>query len=170
MLTLYIFYHPFTLKICKTLYLKWFSCRQNIIGSYIFIHSFSFSLLIGVFRPLIFKVIIDTTGLIVVINQLLNCVQLFVTPWTGAYQAPQFSNISQSFLKFLFIESMMLSNHHIQWIFGVNFLQDWLIWFPFSPKDSQESSPAPWFESISSLAPSLLYGPNNTSVHDYWKN
>ena len=36
--------------------------------------------------------------------------------------------------------------------------------------DSQESSPAPQFESISSLAFSLLYDPTLTSVHDYWKN
>ena len=36
-------------------------------------------------------------------------------------------------------------------------------------KDSQESSPAPQFESISSFALFLLYGPALTSVHDYWK-
>ena len=35
-------------------------------------------------------------------------------------------------------------------------------------KDSQESSPAPQFESINSLALSFLYGPALTSVHDYW--
>ena len=34
----------------------------------------------------------------------------------------------------------------------------------------QESSPAPQFESINSLALSLLYGPSLISVHDYWKN
>ena len=33
----------------------------------------------------------------------------------------------------------------------------WLVRFPCSPQDSQESSPAPQFESISSLALSLLY-------------
>ena len=33
-----------------------------------------------------------------------------------------------------------------------------------------ESSPAPQFESINSLALSFLYGPTLTSVHDYWKN
>ena len=35
---------------------------------------------------------------------------------------------------------------------------------------SQESSPAPQFKSINSLVLSLLYGPNLTSIHDYWKN
>ena len=31
------------------------------------------------------------------------------------------------------------------------------------------SSPAPQFESISSLVLSLLYGPTLASVYDYWK-
>ena len=44
------------------------------------------------------------------------------------------------------------------------------VWSPCSPRDSQESSPAPQFKSIKSLALSLLYGPALTSVHDYWVN
>ena len=51
-----------------------------------------------------------------------------------------------------------------------DFLWNWLVWSPCSPRDSQESSPAPQFESISSSALSLLYGPALTSTHDYWKN
>ena len=39
-----------------------------------------------------------------------------------------------------------------------------------SPRDSQESSPVPQFESINSLALSLFYGPTLTSIHDCWKN
>ena len=39
------------------------------------------------------------------------------------------------------------------------FLQDWLVWSPCSPRDSQESSLASQFKSINSLALSLLYGP-----------
>ena len=39
-----------------------------------------------------------------------------------------------------------------------------------SPRDSQESSPAPQFKSTKSSVLSLLYGPTLTSVHDYWKN
>ena len=35
---------------------------------------------------------------------------------------------------------------------------------------AQESSPAPQFESISSVVLNFLYGPILTSVHDYWKN
>ena len=38
------------------------------------------------------------------------------------------------------------------------------------PRDSQESSPAPQFESISLLALSPLYGSTLISIHDYWKN
>ena len=57
-----------------------------------------------------------------------------------------------------------------QRIFRVDFLQDGLVGSPCSPRDSQESSPAPQFKGISSLALSLLYGPTLTSIHDYWKN
>ena len=39
-----------------------------------------------------------------------------------------------------------------------------------SPRDSQESSPAPQFESICSLVLSLLYGPALTSLYGYWKS
>ena len=41
---------------------------------------------------------------------------------------------------------------------------------PCCPRDSPASSPAPQFESIISLALSLLYGPTLTSIDDYWKN
>ena len=51
-----------------------------------------------------------------------------------------------------------------------SFLYNWLVESPCCPRDSQESSPAPQFESISSLVFSLLYGPTLTSIHDYWKN
>ena len=48
-------------------------------------------------------------------------------------------------------------------------------WFPLgliglislSPRDSQESYPAPQFKSINSLALSFFYGPILTSIHDY---
>ena len=43
--------------------------------------------------------------------------------------------------------------------FRVDFLQDWLVWSPCSPRDSQESSLTPQFKSLNSLAFSLLYGP-----------
>ena len=48
-------------------------------------------------------------------------------------------------------------------------------WFPLGltgliSLQSQESFPAPQFESINSLVLSLLYCPAVTSIHDYWKS
>ena len=45
--------------------------------------------------------------------QSLSCIQLFVTPWTAASQASLSITNSRSLLKFMSIESMMLSNHLI---------------------------------------------------------
>ena len=41
--------------------------------------------------------------------------------------------------------------------------------FLSSPRDSQESSLAPQFESINSSMLSFPNGPTLTSIHDYWK-
>ena len=49
----------------------------------------------------------------VVFVQSLSCVQLFATPWTVARQAPLSSMISQSLLKFMSIDSVILSKHLI---------------------------------------------------------
>ena len=63
-----------------------------------------------------------------------------------------------------------LQHQSSQWMFRADFLSGWLIWSPWCPRDSQESSPAPKFKSINSSGLSLLYSPILTSVHDYWKN
>ena len=62
--------------------------------------------------------------------------------------------------------------HHqsFQWIFRTDFQQDREVGSPCCPRDSQESSPTPQFESFSSLALSFLYSPTLTSIHDYRKN
>ena len=52
-----------------------------------------------------------------------------------------------------------LRHRSFQWIFGADFLYDWLVWSSCSPRDSQESSPTPQFKSINSSVLSLLYGP-----------
>ena len=57
----------------------------------------------------------------------------------------------------------------LQWIFRTDFLEDWLLWSPCSPRDSQESSPTPQFKSINSSVLSSLYSPTLASIHDYWK-
>ena len=145
----------------------------------------------------------------IVVVQSLNCVWLFVIPRPAAHQASLSFTTSQSFLKHISIESVMLFNHLIflppapalnlshhhslfqwfgssnqvvkglelqlqhqsfQWIFRIDFLEDWLVWSPCCPRDSQESSPSPQFESINSVVLSLLCGPTLTSVQDYWKN
>ena len=47
----------------------------------------------------------------VVVLQLLSCVQLFVTPWTAAHQASLSFTISLSLLKPMSIELVMPSSH-----------------------------------------------------------
>ena len=44
-------------------------------------------------------------------------------------------------------------------------LKDWLVCSPYCPSDSEESSPAPQFESIKTSTLSLLYGWALMSVH-----
>ena len=63
-----------------------------------------------------------------------------------------------------------LQHQSFQWIFRTSFLYDWMVWSPCSPRDSQESYPAPQFRSINSLALSFLYSSTLTSIHGYWKN
>ena len=63
-----------------------------------------------------------------------------------------------------------LQHQSFQWIFRTDFLYDWLVGSPCSPKDSQESSPTPQFKSKSFSVLSLPYGPTLTSIHDYWKH
>ena len=62
-----------------------------------------------------------------------------------------------------------LQHQSFQWIFRIDFLQDWLVWSPCSLWGSQKSSPAPQLESIISSACSLLYDPTLISVHTYQK-
>ena len=49
-------------------------------------------------------------------------------------------------------------------------LQNGLVGYTCSTRDSQESSPTPQFKSINSLALSFLHSPTLTSIHDHWKN
>ena len=47
---------------------------------------------------------------------------------------------------------------------------EWTGWIPYSPGDSQDSSPTPQFKSINSSALSLLHSPTLTSIPDRRKN
>jgi len=53
------FFHPLTFNLYVSLEVKWVSWRQHIYGSCFCIHSASLCLLVGLFSPLTFKVIID---------------------------------------------------------------------------------------------------------------
>ena len=64
MLAWYIFLYPFTFNLYASLHLKWNFCRKHIVESCFWIHSDNLCLLIGAFRPLTFKMIIDIVGLI----------------------------------------------------------------------------------------------------------
>ena len=56
---------------------------------------------------------------------------------------------------------LQLQHQSSQWIFRSDFLWDWLVGCPCSPRDSQESAPILQFKSINSLAFSFLYSPNS---------
>ena len=56
-----------------------------------------------------------------------------------------------------------ISASTFQWIFRTDLLQDWLVWSPCCPRDSQGSSSTPQFKSISSSVLSFLHGPTLTS-------
>ena len=138
--------------------------------------------------------------------QSLSHVRISETPWAAACQASLSITNSLSLLRFMYIKSVMSSNHLIlchplfllpsifpsirifsnesvlrikwpkYWSFSFSirssndFLQDGLFGSPCSPRDSQESSPAPQFKSINSSALSLLYSPILTSIHENWKS
>jgi len=131
--------------------------------------------------------LVQSKIIVTVVVQSLNCVQLFVTPWTTAHQAYLCFTVSQSLLKFMFIESLILSKHLIlwhtlllpsiflsirvfssesalcirwpkYWKFSISssneysgLIYNWLVWSPCCPRDSQESSLASQFESITTL-------------------
>ena len=48
-----------------------------------------------------------------------------------------------------------LQHQSFKWIFRTDLLQDWLVWSPCSPRDSQESSSTPQFKSINSFGTQL---------------
>ena len=109
-------------------------------------------------------------------------------PWVGnaiqlshtlSSPSPPAFNLSQHQSLFKWVSSshqvakrleFQLQHWSFQWIFRTDFLQDGLVGSPFSPRNSQESSPTPQFKSINSLALSFLYGSPLTSIHDHWKN
>ena len=93
------------------------ACTINIIPNYIFmtlLHQCPWGKDFGAFY---FAICCHHSELFVfywcVVVQSLSHMQLIATPRTAACQAPLSSTISQSLLKFMSIESVMLSNHLI---------------------------------------------------------
>ena len=68
------------------------------------------------------------------------------------------------------VVEFQLQHQSFQWIPRADLLQNGLVGSPCSPRDSQESSPAPQFKRINSSTLSLLQSPTLTSIHDHWKN
>ena len=102
-------------------------------------------------------------------NHLILCHPLLLLPsiLPSSQRLFQWVGSSHQVTKIL---QLQIQHQSFQWIFRIDFLEDWLVWSLCCPRDSQESSLAPQFKSICSLALSLLYGLTLTSVHDYWKN
>ena len=88
----------------------------------------------------------------------LSCPQSF--PAQGLFQWVSSSHQVAKVLEF------HLQHQSFQWIFRTDFLQDGLVGSPCSPRDSQESSPAPQLNSINSSVLSFLYRPTLASIHD----
>ena len=74
--------------------------------------------------------------------------------------SPPVSNLSQHQGLFQWVSSshqmarvleFQLQHQSFQWIFRTNFLEDWLVGSPLSPRKSQQSSPTLHFKSINSL-------------------
>ena len=78
-----------------------------------------------------------------------------------------FKSVSSS-LQVAKVLEFQLQCQSIQWIFRSDFLQNGLVGSPYSPRDSQESSPTTQFKSINSSVLSFLY--TLTSIHDQRKN
>ena len=94
-----------------------------------------------------------------------------VTPFSSFLQSFPGQGLSQWVSSSHQLAKVLEIQHQsLHWIFRVDFLQDWLIWSPCSPKNSQESHPAPQFKSINSLTLSFLYGLTLTSVHEWKKH
>ena len=91
-----------------------------------------------------------------------SCLQSF--PESGSFQTSQFFASGSQSIGVSASASVLPMNIR-EW-----FPKDRLVRSPCSPRDSQESFPAPQFKSINSSALTFLYSPTLTSIHDYWKN
>ena len=97
----------------------------------------------------------------VMLSNHILCCHLFLLPSvSGSYKWVCSSHQMTKILE------LQLQYQSFQWIFRVDFLEDWLVWSPCSPGVSQESSPTPQFKSLNCLALSILYGPTLIFICD----
>ena len=94
-----------------------------------------------------------------------SCLQSF--PASGSFPMSQFftSGGQSEVWSLSFSFSISSSNEYSGLI---SFRIEWLNLL--AVQGTLESSPAPQFKSINSLALSFLYSPTLTSIYDYWKN
>ena len=93
-------------------------------------------------------------------------ISVSVTPFSFCLQSfPDSGSFPVHQLLHQVAKVLELQHQSFQWILRADFLQDWFIWSPCSPQDSQESSPAPQFKTIDSSVLNLLYSLTLTSVH-----
>ena len=92
-----------------------------------------------------------------------SCLQSF--PASGSFPMSQFFTSGGQSIGASVSASVFPMNIQYWFPFEIS-----LVWSPFRPRDSQESSPTRQLKSISCLALSFLYGPTLTSIPNYWKN
>ena len=139
------------IKSCPTLWPPWTAACQS---------SPSFTIFLSLLKLMSIESVMPSNHLIFC-RPLLSCLQ---SQHQGLFKWVSSSHQVAKVLEF------QLQHQSYQWTPRTNLLQDGLVGSPCSPRDSQESSPAPQFKSINSLLLSFLYSPTLTSIHDHWKN
>ena len=115
-------------------------------------------------------------GVSLVAIQSLSLVQCFVTPWTAARQAPLSSTNSWNLLKFMSMESVMLSNHLVlcgpllpwdvaKWSMWQNEASEHATLILLGPLTGSEAVPAPRCHPHSLSHPR----PSRSNVYPLWR-
>ena len=117
-------------KLCLTLWTLWTMARQAFI---------SFTISQSLLKLISFESAMTS-------NHLILCHPLLLLPSIF----PTIRVFSNEVAKVLELQLQFF-----QWIFRIDFFKNWLLWSLCCPRDSQESSPTPQLEGISSLMLSL---------------
>lgn len=97
-----VYFPLFAFGLYVSLYLKWISCRQYIVGLWVLIHSDNLWLLLGALRPLTFKMIIDIVGVNALIFFSDFCLLFFCLLWLSILHGYAFSPLLACQLYFFF--------------------------------------------------------------------